>query len=407
MRLIELFVYMIGKEKRMKKYQFPLAVLMAGMIMRLPFTAVSPILDVIAEHYHVSLASLGMLMTLPLLAFGIFSATSPAIAKKFGLERLIFGLSIMLALGSALRVINLTMLFIGTFIIGIATAYLNVLLPSVLRHFQPKKTSVLTSCYIFAMTLAATVGMVVAAPIVHQIGWQSWVWIITALVVLVACFWLPKYRREPEVLTENPQDVQRDTPKLAVWRNNRAWLILLFSSMQSGMFYTWTAWAPTMAIQNGMSHAIAGICAGVSMVMGLPFALLVPIWLTRMTKKQRLCFVFVFGVMGIVAYAMLLSPISAPAYWISANILSGSSMAGLFPYLMMTIQLKTRTPMETGQLAAMSQSGGYLIAAAFPYCFGETYALCHSWVPQTLVTIVAQLVMVGAAYAFERYKSIF
>lgn len=50
---------------------------MMGMILRVPFTSIPPILTDIAHGLHISVSSLEILTTNPLLMFAIFSPIAP------------------------------------------------------------------------------------------------------------------------------------------------------------------------------------------------------------------------------------------------------------------------------------------------------------------------------------------
>jgi CP family cyanate transporter-like MFS transporter len=67
--------------------------------------------------------------TLPVLCLGIFAPASPALARRFGAERIIFWLMLLLALDTALRLAGpVVALFAGTILAGASIAVINVLL---------------------------------------------------------------------------------------------------------------------------------------------------------------------------------------------------------------------------------------------------------------------------------------
>ena len=127
---------------------------MMGLILRVPFTSIPPILTDIARGLHISVSSLGILTTIPLLMFAIFSPIAPRIAQKFGIARTFAGVLILLMIGSLLRIVNVPFLFIGTALIGIGIAMLNVLMPSAVMTYFPNKIGKLTAIYTTVMTCA-------------------------------------------------------------------------------------------------------------------------------------------------------------------------------------------------------------------------------------------------------------
>ena len=62
-------------------------ILLLGIVLRAPFTTLSTVLSDIASGLGVEVSSLGLLTSLPLLTFAIFSPFAASWAKRFGIER--------------------------------------------------------------------------------------------------------------------------------------------------------------------------------------------------------------------------------------------------------------------------------------------------------------------------------
>ena len=75
-------------------------ILLLGIVLRAPFTTLSTVLSDIASGLGVEVSSLGLLTSLPLLTFAIFSPFAASWAKRFGIERLFLGVLIVMTLGS-------------------------------------------------------------------------------------------------------------------------------------------------------------------------------------------------------------------------------------------------------------------------------------------------------------------
>ena len=82
-------------------------IIMLGIVLRTPFTTLPTVLSDIAAGLGVDVSSLGLLTSLPLLTFAIFSPFAIQFAKRLGIERLFFLVLIVLTVGSAIRTINL------------------------------------------------------------------------------------------------------------------------------------------------------------------------------------------------------------------------------------------------------------------------------------------------------------
>ena len=59
-------------------------IIMIGIVLRTPFTILPIVLSDIADGLHVSLSSLGLLTSLPLIMFALCSSFAPRLARQFG-----------------------------------------------------------------------------------------------------------------------------------------------------------------------------------------------------------------------------------------------------------------------------------------------------------------------------------
>lgn len=108
-------------KKEYSHYLVP-GIIVVGMVLRLPFTSIPPIISNIAKAQHVPVGQLGILTTIPLLAFALFSSIAPKVAQKLGLERAFSLMLCVMIVGSVLRIIDTTFLYIGTLIVGTVNA---------------------------------------------------------------------------------------------------------------------------------------------------------------------------------------------------------------------------------------------------------------------------------------------
>ena len=107
---------------------FILGIVLIGAVLRAPFTALPTILGDIAQGLGVEVSSLGVLTSLPLLMFALFSSFATRLAQKIGLEHLFTYSLLVLTVGSVIRIFNLPLLYLGTLLIGASVAIFNVLL---------------------------------------------------------------------------------------------------------------------------------------------------------------------------------------------------------------------------------------------------------------------------------------
>ena len=346
-------------------------ILLLGVVLRAPFTTLSTVLSDIAASFGVEVSSLGLLTSLPLLTFAIFSPFATSWARRFGIERLFLGVLILMTIGSALRTINLPLLYVGTLLIGAAIAFINVLLPSLIQANEPKRLGFLTTLYITAMGLSTAVALVI---------------------------WLPNARHN-HYLKKSSSSHENKT---SWYKNGKVWAIMLFCGLQSLLFYTTMTWLPTMATQAGISQANAGILASVFTLMSLPFSMTIPSLTTSLSERNRRIMLITTVLAGFTGIAMLLLKTDNFIYWLILNILIGSFTSILFPYLMVTFSMKSSSPEKTAQLSGLAQTGGYVFAALGPILFGSSQQIFHSWTPGILILLVVALFMSMALYQVEK-----
>lgn len=375
---------------------------MMGLILRVPFTSIPPILTDIARGLHISVSSLGILTTIPLLMFAIFSPIAPRIAQKFGIARTFAGVLTLLMIGSLLRIMNVPFLFIGTALIGIGIAMLNVLMPSAVMTYFPNKIGKLTAIYTTVMTCATALMSALAVPITQHSSWQMVIIVLTVLLAITFVIWLPNIKREKQVQAKSSTSEREQAKHKSAWRTPKAWIMLVFSGLQSLLFYTGLTWLPTMATEAGLSQTLAGNLSGIYSLIGIPLALVLPAIIEAISIRKRQLLMGFFDALGIIGIMMLFWQQSSFIYWLIVSLLIGCAAGALFPYLMTTFSLKATTPEHSAELSGMSQSGGYLIASV-----GYGHTLFHSWTFVTACFLGLIIIMTIANLLLEREEKIY
>lgn len=375
-------------------------IILVGAVLRIPFTTIPTVLSYVADGLGVSVNSLGILMSIPLIMFAFCSSLAPRLADKFGLEKLFTMVLIAMFIGSSMRVINLPSLYLGTMIIGVSIAMMNVLLPSVILANQPLRIGLLTTVYTTAMGLASSVASSVAVPIVKMTSWKGLILLLSFLILLALVVWFPNTFHNH--VTEKDEEAHVGS----LWKNKRALALLVFGGLQSLLFYTGMTWLPTMASQAGVSSEAAGILASIYSLISLPFSLTIPTLATNLSAKNRKIMLAIVSACGIIGTGMLLFQSSNFVYWLLVNVLIGIAVSALFPYLLVAFSMKSHTPSQTAQLSGMVQSGGYFLAAFGPTLFGYSFDLFGSWTVAALCLFICTIIMTVALFYTERFEKI-
>lgn len=375
-------------------------IILVGAVMRIPFTTIPTVLSDVADGLGVSVNSLGILTSIPLIMFAFCSSLAPRLADKFELEKLFTMVLVALFAGSIMRVFNLPSLYIGTMIIGISIAMMNVLFPSIILANQPFRIGLLTTVYTIAMGIASSVASSVAVPIVKMTSWKGLIVILSLLILIALVVWFPN------TFHNHMTEKDEHTHSASLWKNKAAIALLIFGGLQSLLFYTGMTWLPTMASQAGVSSEAAGILASIYSLMSLPFSLTIPTLTTSLSSKNRKIMLAIVSICGIAGTGMLLFQTSSFTYWLIVNILIGIAVSALFPYLLVIFSMKSHTPSQTAQLSGMVQSGGYFLPAFVPTLFGFSFNLFGSWTVAALCLFICTIVMTAALFYTERFEKI-
>ncbi|MDS8689126.1 CynX/NimT family MFS transporter [Streptococcus pneumoniae] len=376
-------------------------IILIGVSLRTPFTVLPIILGNISQGLEVEVSSLGVLTSLPLLMFTLFSPFSTQLAQKIGLEHLFTYSLFFLTIGSLIRLINLPLLYLGTLMVGASVAVINVLLPSLIQANQPKKIGFLTTLYVTSMGIATALASYLAVPITQASSWKGLILLLTLLCLATFLIWLPNHRYNHRLAPQTKQKSQ-----IKVMRNKQVWAIIIFSGFQSLIFYTVMTWLPTMSIHAGLSSHEAGLLTSILSLISIPFSMTIPSLTTSLSTRNRQLMLTLVSLAGVVGISMLFFPINNFIYWLAIHLLIGTATSALFPYLMVNFSLKTSAPEKTAQLSGLSQTGGYILAAFGPTLFGYSFDLFHSWVPSVAALLLIDILMTVALFTVDRADKI-
>ena len=376
-------------------------IILIGVSLRTPFTVLPIILGDISQGLGVEVSSLGVLTSLPLLMFTLFSLFSTRLAQKIGLEHLFTYSLFFLTIGSLIRLINLPLLYLGTLMVGASIAVINVLLPSLIQANQPKKIGFLTTLYVTSMGIATALTSYLAVPITQASSWKGLIILLTLLCLATFLVWLPNHRHNHYL-----EGQQEKKSKENILKSKSVWAIIVFGGLQSLLFYTSMTWLPTMAISAGLSNSDAALLASIFSLISIPFSMTVPSLTTRLSDGHRRIMLAIISIAGMIGIAMLLYPANNFLYWLVVHLLIGTACSALFPYLMVCFSLKTSSPEKTAQLSGLAQTGGYILAAFGPTLFGYSFELFQSWIPAVLALLAIDIIMTISLFMVDRADKI-
>ncbi|CAM3060879.1 MFS transporter [Filibacter tadaridae] len=360
--------------------------------LRSPLTSVGPVISSIIEGLSISNVLAGFLTTIPLLAFAIISPFAPKLARRFGLELTLFASLILLAAGIVIRSLGtIPFLLTGTFLLGLAIAFGNVLLPSLIKLNFPLHIGLLTGMYSVSMNLSAAIAAGISVPIANgtSFGWAGalGIWVILTIVALI--IWIPQIKTKNKEATVLSKSTGGKEKSLSLWRSPLAWSVTFFMGLQSLIFYTTSAWVPEVLKSQGLSGDTAGWMVSLVQFAQLPMTFIIPI-LAGKSKDQRK-FVVVAAVLFLVGYGgIFLGGNSLVPLWM---ILIGVASGSAFGLSMMFFSLRTRTPHEAAELSGMAQSFGYTLAAIGPVLFGLLHDFTSGWTLPLIIFLISAVLL--------------
>src|SRR6266702_4131794 len=138
-----------------------------------------------------------VLTAVPVLCFAVFAPAAAPLSRRFGEERVLLAAAALLAAGLLLRgAVPGLLLFPGTVLAAGAIAFMNVLLPSLVKRRWPARAGLLIGIYLLGLCGGAILGSLVAVPVFQASGGSVsltlGMWALPAIAA--ALVWLPQGR---------------------------------------------------------------------------------------------------------------------------------------------------------------------------------------------------------------------
>lgn len=366
------------------------AIFLTALVLRPPVAQIGPILEVIQEALGLDSSQAAILTAIPVLCFGFGAFASPALVRKFGVNRTMIYLLAVLAITISIRpYLGFIGLLIGTTLAGLAMAVANVLLPSVVRSRFPKHVVILTSGYTTLLAVSASFAAAFSYPSALSLGWQLAlaIWALPTVLALLLSFSL--LSGDQSVSDSENEDPRGDT-KL-ILGSPMAWAIMALFGIQSLGFYALLAWLPSLAIDSGMNPSDAGSLLSLMTVVGVPLGLILS---SNFGRFKSLSLVgTLISLVTLTGMSLLLLQL-----WVPAAIVIGVGQASSFPLSLSLISTRAANQRLTTMLSSVAQGIGYLIAAAGTFLFGWVATVTGNWEASVLGLIALTLVQTGAAW---------
>jgi len=390
----------------------PTAVVLAGLLLvasnlRAAITTVGPLVVTMERDLGISLTAASALISLPLVAFAVVSPFAPALARRFGLERAIAGALVVLAAGLVLRSVPpLALLWIGTVLIGVAIAMLNVLLPSLVKRDFPTRIGEVTGTYSAVQSSFAALAAGVAVPVAGMtaLGWRLPLGMWAGLALIALGVLAPQLRRRTGASADGSSSSSghHAVPQVrSPWRSAIAWHVTVFMGLQSVVFYVLVMWMPSIEVEAGVSESAAGMHLLLLNAAGIVGSLVCSALIPRLPDQRLLAaggsLTLLIGSAGLLVAPQL------GAVW---GIIAGFGCGACIVLALSFFSLRTRHHAHAAAMSGMAQCIGYVFAALGPVAFGLIYDLFGSWKPALALLVAATVVDMVFGYLAGRRRTL-
>lgn len=356
--------------KRTNKVIILLGIIFLGMELRTPITSVGAIIGPLKKLLEINNTVAGLITTIPLIAFAIFSPLVAKISNKIGLEKTIFLATIVASIGLLLRFyINTSIFFVTTFIIGVGITVGNVLLPGLTKKYFPENLGVMTGFYAVVMNISASIAAGISYPILNtNIGGEKFstglavnIWLIISLINIIIY----------SVIIKNNKVEKIDNKKIGskgYLKSLKMWSVMLSMGLQSALFYCSVSWFAEIMISKGFTPSEAGLLLSISQFAQFPSTFLVPVLAEKIKNKLIIPIFITMGyIVSLIGMIHIHGNFSLMIIYIVLFALAGG---GSFSYVMYLFSAKSKNEEEAADVSGLAQAGGYWLAAIFPPLLG-------------------------------------
>ena len=388
--------------KQTNKVIILLGIILLGMILRTPITSVGAIIGPLKNLLEINNTVAGLITTIPLIAFAIFSPFVAKISNKIGLEKTLYLAAIVTSIGLLLRFyINTSVFFVTTFIIGVGLTVGNVLLPGLAKKYFPENLGVMTGFYAVVMNVSASVAAGISYPILSSnVGGEKFstglavnIWLIVSILNIVIY----------AIITKNSKSERIEDKKSGgkgYLRNLKMWSVMLSMGLQSALFYCSVSWFAEIMISKGFTPSEAGLLLSISQFAQFPSTFLVPVLAEKIKNKLIIPIFIAMGyVASLIGMIYIQGNFALMTIYIVLFALAGG---GSFSYVMYLFSTKSKNEEEAADISGLAQAGGYWLAAIFPPLLGYVRDVLNWDVAIYILIMTASLLFITLLHSSSK-----
>jgi CP family cyanate transporter-like MFS transporter len=369
------------------------AICLFALNLRGPIVAVTPVLDVIGADLQVSAATVALLVSLPVLCFGVLTPPASWLLARFGLGRgVLIALAVLFA-GTVLRSSDgLVTALAGTVLIGGAITVGNVAVPVVIGRDLPDRANGVLAVYTSSLNIGSMITLSLTAPLAAVVDWRLALLTWCGLILLSAVVWWAAMRGRPDV----PPTPVPEAGGSEWWRRPLVWGLSVAFAGQAFAYYGLTGWLPLILRDlTGMGAEVSGVASSTFQIAAIGGAVGIPLLLRHGGAPVAVGCV-------VAAWLVLLGGLGfAPGGWAVWCAVGGVAQGGGLTVIFALVVLGARDEIENRRMSATVQGVGYTVAAAGPAVLGAVHEASGDWTVPLLVVLasIAVLAVAGTAAA--------
>ncbi|MDF9751977.1 MFS transporter [Arthrobacter sp. ES3-54] len=382
--------------RRMLAYM-GICLVLIGLNLRTVFSSFAAVLPEVTADAGLPAWAVMVLTTVPVTLLGVFAPLAPALARRFGAERVLLGAMAVLTAGLLLRPVelpaagHLPALLAGTAACGAAISLCNVLLPGVVKRDFPRRLGLMGGLYTTAICASAALGAGFTFPVFRATGqWTAalWFWALPAGVVLLLFL--------PPALRASPGGPTPPAGGVSVWRSAVAWQVTAFMVLQAMMSFSVFAWLAPILRERGVDGGTAGLIVSASIVLQMLGSLFAPALATRFRDQRAINTVVALMTGGGFALSIF-GPLDVIWLWTG---LLGLGQGSLTAAALTLIMVRTRDGHAAAHLSGMMQGVGYGLGSSGTLLVGQLHQSTGSFAAAGVLFL-----LVGSLAAVFGYRA--
>ncbi|GAA2170574.1 MFS transporter [Agrococcus versicolor] len=349
---------------------------------------------------ELSIAQVGLLGSVPLVVFAMFSWLVPALLRGMRITTVLATAMAAVVAGSALRLVPETaLLYLGTALVAAGLCVTNVLLPVAARTFFPDQVGRVTGICTALISAGGGAGVALALPLTDglDIQWRMVLAVTAAVSVVAVLAWLAPSLRAYETALPRPQAAS--TPQLT--RVGDVLTAGIFFGAQASFFYLAASWLLPLLMEKSLSIEQAAFGVGAFSLAGVVTCLVTPsLALGRVGLRGMVVVAAVLQCAGAIGVLLGSGGIA-----LGAAVVLAIGVTSAFSLSIVIFSITAESAAATLALSGRAQSVGYVVAGGLPFTAGLVRTLTGSWIAvEVTMLVLAAVTFVCGLLAIGRRR---